>query len=768
MRLTLIFITLSLFCFAGFAAEQKGTNANATHAWMQDNSGKYWPSEVVYTTDGNGNVIPISGGGGGGGGGTVVQGAPNAGGSNSWWVQQYGTWNFNLPTGASTSVLQNQIDTDLLSFKSSNHTDLTYLGTLLGSPMQNSGGSVTAYVQGGNATAVKVDGSSVTQPVSASSLPLPSNAAQETGGNLAAIAASIPMQQSTIQLGGASAQPVRPVPQTIWRTTFAQVLASGVDSSFFNTIQTGTSQTVSQSAGNLVLAANTTANSETILRSVQSFKDNIILKYQMLLSQRIVNNNFYVELVDVIGDGLATTVNSATSITVTIPNNPFTSANVGQSMFIGAVQNISATAVPGRYSIASVSGNNVTFTVAGWPASGSGTVSLFGWNYHQVVYNGTTATNDFYDAQRRGWNSGYTTATINTTASPGHMGIIAQEDGVGAYLDQLVASSTLLQPTVRANRVIDLPDESVPLYVQIRSLNGSTAPASTTSATIGTLSVENYAPQAVTIHNSKVQGVSSALPVQISNTPSVVVSSGTVTTVSSVTSVAADNLSANAAVNDLASVAKTATFTLAITPAAGQGQSYSFELAATAVTGTNPTMDCQILETYDNAATYPKVVYQFERVTATLATPLVSPMIRMNGNRFEYSCTIGGTSPSFTMALWRVANAANSATHKQLYDRAMVPTTASSPGTTWNTDDCQQGKLIYYQSAVTTSPVLTYQESADASVWANTSYTLTPTSAAGAYSIPLTQMGAKYGRIITTTAGTGVTYGYTALSCTGP
>jgi len=39
--------------------------------------------------------------------------------------------------------------------------------------------------------AAKVDGSGVTQPISAASLPLPPNAAQETGGNLASIAAAM-------------------------------------------------------------------------------------------------------------------------------------------------------------------------------------------------------------------------------------------------------------------------------------------------------------------------------------------------------------------------------------------------------------------------------------------------------------------------------------------------------------------------------------------------------------------------------------------------
>lgn len=319
--------------------------------------------------------------------------------------------------------------------------------------------------------------------------------------------------------------PVRPLPQVKFRTTFARVLASGVDSEFFNLIATGSGQTVSQSGGNLVLTSGTTANSETILRSVRSFSDALILKYTAILSQRIANQNFFIELVDVIGDGLAVTVNSATSITVTIPNNPFTSQNVGQSMYVGNVVGITG-AVPGRYAIASVSGNNVNFTVAGWPASGSGTLSLFGWSYHQVVYNGTGATSTQYDAQRRGWNSGFTTATINTTASPGHMGIITSEDGVASYLDQLVASATALQTTVRASRVQNLPAQETELFIQIRSLNGSTAPASTTTFTVGMVSLENYASQNISINQVKPQAFNAALPTSVLNTVAV---SGTVT-----------------------------------------------------------------------------------------------------------------------------------------------------------------------------------------------------------------------------------------------
>lgn len=63
---------------------------------------------------------------------------------------------------------------------------------------QTNGSQETQVVDGSGHTlgitaahAAQVDGSAVTQPVSAATLPLPSNAAQETGGNLAAIKADL-------------------------------------------------------------------------------------------------------------------------------------------------------------------------------------------------------------------------------------------------------------------------------------------------------------------------------------------------------------------------------------------------------------------------------------------------------------------------------------------------------------------------------------------------------------------------------------------------
>jgi hypothetical protein len=393
-----------------------------------------------------------------------------------------------------------------------------------------------------NTTAWKVDGSAVTQPVSASSLPLPTGAA--TAANQAteiASLANIPTKGLALPAQTDYFTPISQVPQKTWRNGFDRVFAAGFDTAWMTTLVTGAGMTVAQSGGSAVITTGTTANSETIGRSLLTFDGSLTLRYSTTLSQRIANQQFFVEMVDVIGDGLTLLVNSATSITVTIPANPFTSANVGQSMYVGNITGV-ASAIPGRYAIASVSGNNVTFTVASWPGSGSGTVSLFGWNYHHVIYDATTATSCTFDSQRNGWNSGETTATINTTASPGHVGVYGVTDGKTVFSDQLSASSTTLELTQRGSRVRNVPVDGTALYVQIRALNGSSAPATTTTWTIGFTEVDNFVLSQMSLNNIVPQSANSALPMQVLNTPNI----GTVTTLTGTTAltpgVAAANL----------------------------------------------------------------------------------------------------------------------------------------------------------------------------------------------------------------------------------
>ena len=312
---------------------------------------------------------------------------------------------------------------------------------------------------------------------------------------------------------------VRQAPCDVWSVGFA---ASG--SSLLATELTqrrlGTGMGVTQGSSNLLLTTGTTANSEFLARSTQSFRGAFTARAKTILSQRIANNNFVAMMADSIGEGLSCTINSATSITVTKTAHGFTAQNVGQFMFVGAING--ANGVPGRYAIASVpTADTINFTVAGWPASGSCTVDLFGWNYIRTLYTGTTATNAAVDAQRRGWNSGDTTATINTTASPGHVIQMFIDGRNVSWADTTVASSTAPTVTTRASRIENIPDDDVDLYFYLWSYNGTTAPASTTTWTVGFIAVEDTVNAPTFIAGVRPLGQQSALPVGVVGTATV-------------------------------------------------------------------------------------------------------------------------------------------------------------------------------------------------------------------------------------------------------
>lgn len=293
------------------------------------------------------------------------------------------------------------------------------------------------------------------------------------------------------------------LPAPFVRVGFSEV-GSGVvgnASEFFTLLQTGAGMAVNQSGGNLVITSGTTALAETLLMSNFEVSGSLMMRWKALLSQRIANQFFRFELADLVGQGLPFVINSATSVTVTFPgNNPFTALNVGQSMRMGAIAG--AAGVPGRYAIASVSGQSVTFTVAGWPATGLGTLMLYGWNSIFADYQGTSATSVNFDAARRGWASGVTGVTINTTAAPGHVGQFAYDVATCGFGDSSPASNGSYQFVGRASRIENIPDPEIPLRIFIAALNGATPPASSTTLTIGFVQIEDQGRQKVRVASS--------------------------------------------------------------------------------------------------------------------------------------------------------------------------------------------------------------------------------------------------------------------------
>jgi hypothetical protein len=318
---------------------------------------------------------------------------------------------------------------------------------------------------------------------------------------------------TTLPTESTPAAPIITAPQRTWRSGFDAVVASGPDTAFLTAVANGAGIAVSQAGGSLVITTGTTAYSETILRSVPSWYGSLKSRYSLQLSQRIANCEVYLELVDVIGDGLTIVHTNSTTVIVTIPNNTFTAANVGQSLFIGAIS--VASSLNQRAAIASVSGNDVTFTGAGFAASGTGTCSLFGWNYHHVYYDGTTNTTTKYGTQRNGWQTADITATINPTASPGHVGSMIAEAAKATYFDQLSASSLGVELMRRASSVRNVPEDQTTLRFQVRVRNLAVAPASTTTVTIGFLELDQYIPQQVSIVSVEAQSINQALGVEI-------------------------------------------------------------------------------------------------------------------------------------------------------------------------------------------------------------------------------------------------------------
>ena len=559
----------------------------------------------------------------------------------------------------------------------------------LGAALPLPTGAATALLQAdGNGSLASMDAkmpalaSGLVPVTNPTALPLPAGAATEA--TILAVLARMGLLATTTPTDTTAAAPVRQVPADLWRCSFSEV-GAGLVSSDLAGLQIGAGQTVNQSGGNLVITSGTTANAETLIRSARTFRGGLQLRQKTTLSQRIANQNFSVELADLVGESLAFTINSATSVTVEFPAvNPFTAANVGQSMNLSAITG--AAGIPGRFAIASVAGLTVTFTVAAWPATGSGTLTLWGWNYYRQLYTGTTATNLNWDAQRKGWASGDTVATISTTAAPGHVAQMQTIGTIAVLSDAVVASNAAYQVTPRASRIENLPNDDQELYLWVRCLNGSTAPASTTTWTLGFISVEMMGRNKVYIAGADQGGAPMGMSVKVDGTTTV---SGTVgvtgypTAAASadalanptVTQIGADSMLFNGTtwdrkrgnwnVNTGDTGAKTASFAGA-TQTNFNANGATIVINMGVVSGTTPTLTAQVQGSADGGTTWFNIPgAATPSITATGATVLcVAPGVTPAANAavswplprtWRLNYTIAGTTPSFTITNVQVA-----------------------------------------------------------------------------------------------------------------
>ena len=563
------------------------------------------------------------------------------------------------------------------------------------------------------------------------------------------ISAKLPALSTKVPEPRAEASVTRVAGQDVETAGFGASGASVIDDMFVQTPKVGTGVTYNQANSSLNIITGVSPNAEFLARSTMSFKGAMKLRFGIVASQKIVNNNFQVSLADLIGENLPFNIVSSTLVDVTLPAHGFTAVNVGQFMNLAGLGGVG---IPNRYAIQSIpNANTIRFTVAGWPASGSGTCTLFGYNQIKNLLSGVATAAVGFDSQRNGWAFGETLATTNSLLSPGT--VISNEiTGRDVFFqDALRASSTAPNYQTRASRYENIPEQTTPLHVFIWNFNGTVAPASSTTFSLSSLSIEDFANLPIYIQGFRAQGQQNAVPVQLQQSGSSIGNIGTV---------AGATLSGPVILNDIVSAALTTTTTTAAFTVTGT--SYSVNIPVTAVTGTSPSLDVTIQES-DDASTNWFNTFSFPRITA--AGMYRSPVIPLRGNRIRYVQTVAGTTPSFTRSLNRmIMNTMPITAISQLIDRSIVLTTLNSVTPSLNVQGATNLQLVLNIGTAATPPQLQLEGSEDNGLtWYAIGTPLTGVASSTVQFTLATKINAQLVRARVSTIGVTVVMGYVLI-----
>jgi hypothetical protein len=214
-----------------------------------------------------------------------------------------------------------------------------------------------------------------------------------------------------------------------------------------------------------------------------------------------------------------------------------------------------------------------------------------------------------------------------------------------------------------------------------------------------------------------------------------------------------------AGIADVASAAITTTATSSsITNDLGNGFQVTFPV--TAVSGTSPTLDIRIEESFDNGTNW-VTLYDMPRITAIGSYN--TPILRATGRSIRYVRTIAGTSPSFTMAITRIILPFMQAEpQKRLIDRSIVLTTANSVTPTLFAGEANNVQLVINLGAATTPPALQIEGSEDGTNWYAVGSPLTGV-ASSTVQLTVASLSPTFVRARVSTAGVTVTAGYVSL-----
>lgn len=483
-------------------------------------------------------------------------------------------------------------------------------------------------------------------------------------------------------------------------------------------IQTGTNQSLSVDgttggARYLRIVTGIDANQETIILSRKSFKMPFKLAFCLSMSQRIVNQEVFVELVSVNSAGVVET-------DATFPSTNLNNALNALSWKFDAVTATSAIYLVRGYGVSELASVSTAFTVS-------------------TAATGTSP--NFLPAGIWEINGDMEESVFNTRS-----------------IDSLSAIAALQKRTQY------IPDSSKDYKIRIRVRNLATPPASTTDVRLH--SVRLLDTTRFTVDFARYMGrgtdASDAMPVLLTGAlPAGAATIGAVNIAAAQTlaAVTSANLGIPGVIADVASAAlATTTTTAALTPTFGC--SYEVCIPVTAATGTLPTLDVGIEESDDSGTNWFRV-FDFPRITATGIYR--SPKLPLTGNRVRYVQTVGGTTPSFTRAVNRLQCSDMADPVRQIVDRSIVLTTLSSNTPSLNIQNCRNAQLVVNIGAATTPPALQLEGSDDNGL---TWYAIgSPLTAVASATVQTTvaNVQAQLIRARVSTAGATVTAGYVTL-----
>lgn len=460
-----------------------------------------------------------------------------------------------------------------------------------------------------------------------------------------------------------------------------------------------------------------------------------------------------------------------TTATITIASAPTEPLAVGNVVSIYGVRdqinfanaNITITAVVSPTQFQGVLGPAVTATSFG------GMVSSVNGGATQpgvIAMVASTIKSGFASGPAAAANPDWLEIAMNTTISGLAVGMYIDlygwrdsaggDIGVdGAWEVALVSTTTLaLKPIVDIRGVRQSPvTPAIPT-----AINCGGAVIVRTTARIHDLMVTSFSETEVRIAGQGTSRADLSIPVNLTASP--VVTQGTAASISSTSGLGGWFIHpAITSIADIASAALTSTSTgSTISNALGNG--FQVTIPVTAVSGTTPTLDVRIEESFDGGTNW-VTLYEFQRITSMGSYN--SPILRATGRHIRYVRTVGGTTPSFTHAVTRnVLPFIPAEPQKRLMDRSIVPNTANSTTPTLFQGAANNVQLVVNMGAITTTaPAFQIEGSEDGANW----YPIgTPLTAVANSTVEVTvNKSATFARARVSTAGSGATLGYVAL-----